>query len=512
MALLGTAAAAAYLEAKFHLSSDVNILWKLYRGEREYLKAGMFAPPQHARNSANETAANGKGNLWFCFYENALQNPEKRCIWTREAQYTYRQTLAKTIQYAHYFYSLGVRRGQLVAFYLQNRPEFIFAWLALWALGCAPATVNYNLAGEGLEHCLRLSGAQVLLVDDDPECVKRVEDSRPVLEGELGFQIVRVDQVPLHSFPDSVLPDDGKDAYDMDGEFSCMLLYTSGTTGMPKGTSFTMRRLYPRAYERRVSSAPDECWYSCMPLYHGTGGITQIVNISVGTTIALGKRFSARSFWPDVRDSESTAFVYVGEAARYLLAAPPSPLDRQHKVRCMHGNGLRPDVWERFRERFGVPRVLEFFSSSEGMLGLLNDNRGPFTSGSVGHHGLLLRFLLRNTFVPVAVDPSTGDIVREANGYAVRQPYTTGGEILVCIPDESAFQGYWRNKEATQKKFVRNVFQQGDLYYRSGDALRRTDDGRWYFLDRLGDTFRWKSENVYVFPCLPLSSPVIDQC
>lgn len=402
-----------------------------------------------------------------------------------------------------------MRRGQLVAFYLHNRAEFLFAWLALWALGCAPATVNYNLGGDALEHCLRLSGAQVLLVDDDPDCVRRIEDRRSVLEGELGFQVVRVDQVPLHSFPDGGLPNDGRDAYDMDGEFSCMLLYTSGTTGMPKGTAFTMHRVFPRAYERRVSAEPDECWYSCMPLYHGTAGIIQIANLSVGVSVALGKKFSPRTFWPDVRDSGTTTFVYVGEAVRYLLAAPPSPLDRQHRVRSMQGNGLRPDVWERFRERFGVPRVLEFFGSSEGMFGLLNDNRGPYTAGCVGHHGLLLRFLLRNTFVPVAIDPNTGDVVREANGYAVRQPYSTGGEILVHIPDESAFQGYWRNAEATQKKFLRNVFQPGDLYYRSGDALRRTDDGRWYFLDRLGDTFRWKSENVYASLSLSVSSPGI---
>lgn len=445
--------------------------------------------------------------MWFLFYEAALQNPDKVIIWTREAQYTYRETLAKTIQYAHYFHSLGVQKGQLVAFYLHNRPEFLFAWLALWSLGCAPATVNYNLAGDALQHCLRLSGAKVVLVDDDPDCVQRIEDSRAVLEGELGFHITQVDQMPLQDFPTSTLPNDGKDAYDMDGEFACMLLYTSGTTGMPKATPFTMHRLYPRACDRRRAAAPDECWYSCMPLYHGTAGIVQIANVSVGVTVALGKKFSARSFWPDVRDSQATTFVYVGEAVRYLLAAPPSPLDREHKLRHMQGNGLRPDVWERFRERFGVQRVVEFFGSSEGMLMLLNDNQGPFTSGSVGHHGLLLRFLLRNTFVPVAIDHNTGDIMREANGYAVRQPYSTGGEILVHIPNEEAFQGYWRNKDATKKKFVRNVFCEGDLYYRSGDALRRTDDGRWYFLDRLGDTFRWKSENVYVvllphYPCV----------
>ncbi|RJE17961.1 Fatty acid transporter [Aspergillus sclerotialis] len=163
----------------------------------------------------------------------------------------------------------------------------------------------------------------------------------------------------------------------------------------------------------------------------------------------------------------------------------------------MYGNGLRPDVWDKFRERFGVPEIAEFFNSTEGIFGLLNYNKGPFTAGSVGHHGGLLRLLLRNTFVPVEIDPNTGDVLRDPKtGFAVRPPYEKGGEIIVAVPNTDAFQGYWKNSEATSKKFLHDVFQKGDLFYRSGDALRRQDDGRWYFLDRLGDTFRWKSENV----------------
>ena len=412
------------------------------------------------------------------------------------------------MKYAHFFHSLGVKPGDLVAFYLQNRPEFLFAWLGLWCLGSAPAAVNYNLSGEALEHCLRVSGAKLVLLDDDPKCVERMEGSRPVIENELGMDIRALDAIPLNSFPGHILPRDGAGAYNMAGDFPCILLYTSGTTGMPKGCAFTMDRLYPRLGDRKSSSQdnPNECWYSCMPLYHGTAGISQMANLIAGVCIALGKRFSVRHFWPDVRDSRATTFVYVGEAVRYLLAAPPSPLDRQHSVESIFGNGLRPDVWDRFRERFGIAQVVEFFNSSEGVFSLINDNRGPFTSGSVGHHGLLLRLLLRNTYIPVAVDPVSGDVLRDAQtGFAVREPYSKGGEILVRIPDESAFQGYWRNQAATDKKFLRDVFAPGDLFYRSGDALRRTDDGRWYFLDRLGDTFRWKSENVYVAG--PIASP-----
>lgn len=216
-----------------------------------------------------------------------------------------------------------------------------------------------------------------------------------------------------------------------------------------------------------------------------------------GTGLCVGKRFSTSRFWNDVHDSKATFFVYVGETARYLLAAPPHPLERKHKVRCMYGNGLRPDVWIRFRERFGVPEVAEFFGSTEGVWGLVNWSRGDYRANCVGHHGALLRHIYRNIYVPVEIDPTTNEIVRDPNvGFAIRKSFEEGGEIMVQIPNEQAFAGYWRNANATAKKIARDVFTKGDLWYRSGDALRRTPDGRWFFLDRLGDTYRWKSENV----------------
>lgn len=234
-----------------------------------------------------------------------------------------------------------------------------------------------------------------------------------------------------------------------------------------------------------------------MPFYHGTGGLLAINNLITGISLAIGKKFSVRTFWDDVRDSDSTWFVYVGETARYLLAAPAHPLEKKHKVRCMIGNGLRPDVWLRFQQRFGVPEVAEFFNSSEGTFITLNYCRGDYQLNAVGHHGGILRFLLKDRFIPVEVNQETNLIVRDPKtGFAKRRSYEEGGEIITKIENEAAFQGYWNAPEATSKKLERNVFEKGDLYVRSGDALRRTSDGKWFFVDRLGDTFRWKSENV----------------
>lgn len=241
----------------------------------------------------------------------------------------------------------------------------------------------------------------------------------------------------------------------------------------------------------------DDRWYDGMPFYHGTGGVQAMTMMMWGITLCIGKKFSTSRFWGEVHDSRSTWITYVGETARYLLAAPPSPLDKDHKVRGMYGNGLRPDVWIKFRERFNVPEVAEFFNSSEGVFGLLNYSRGDYLATCVGHHGAIARYNNRNLIVPVLIDQASGAIARDPKtGFAYRQPYDEGGEIIVQVADVKQFAGYFNNPEATMKKFERDVFKKGDLWYRSGDALRRTSDGRWFFMDRLGDTFRWKGENV----------------
>ena len=231
-------------------------------------------------------------------------------------------------------------------------------------------------------------------------------------------------------------------------------------------------------------------------MYHGTGAITCIKSLLYGVSVAIAPSFSVSTFWSDIRTSESTFFAYVGELARYLVAAPPSPLDKMHHVRHMRGDGMRPDVWGKFRERFGVEEISEFFGSTEGVLGMLNWNKGAWSEGAVGVHGGIQRWLLGDTYVPVEVDYETNDVKRDSEGSVKRRIYEEGGEILIKVPNEAAFAGYVGAEDATKKKFLRDVLRKGDLFYRSGDALRRDKEGRWWFMDRLGDTYRWKSENV----------------
>lgn len=487
-AVAGASAAALYLDARLHISQDLRNQRSVNREIAEFQKK----------------ARSKRSSLWYDFEAQVKRLPAtEQCLWSRAGSYTWRETHAHGCRYASFLLDAGVQPNTLVAFYLQNSADFIFALLGAWAVGSAPALINYNLGGQGLVHCLKISGAKVLLVDADEGCRQRIEEVRGEIEGALGMTIVVVDEDtkakiaarepkrPEDKYREGVKPTD-----------PMCLMYTSGSTGLPKACPFRVGGAFaitkPRIEACGLKPGPNgDRWYNCMPLYHGTGHTVSVSCLTTGVTLCIGKKFSTSNFWKDVRDSDATAFVYVGETARYLLSAPPSPLDKQHRVKLMFGNGLRPDVWRKFGKRFGVETVAEFFNSTEGVFALMNICKGEFTQGSVGHNGVVSRWKLHNVYVPVEIDHETGDMYRDPKtGFARRKPYEEGGEMLVQVASEDAFVGYWRNPEATSKKFVRDVFRKGDLYYRTGDALRRTSDGRWYFMDRLGDTFRWKSENV----------------
>jgi acyl-CoA synthetase (AMP-forming)/AMP-acid ligase II len=347
------------------------------------------------------------------------------------------------------------------------------------------------LAGEALIHCVKVSGAKIVVVDWDPEVVQRVDEVRSVLEGELGMKIIILDEkirTAINTLPARRPSDELRRGMTVD--YPMCLLYTSGSTGHPKAVSFGMGRGSMLGGNRikaiGINPGPNgDRYYICMPLYHGTGGVAMVSSMMAGVTVCIGKKFSTSRFWDEIRDSKSTAFVYVGETARYLLAAPPSPRDKDHKVHLVFGNGMRPDVWMRFRARFNIHTICEFFNSTEGVFSLLNISTGPFTDAAVGHHGGLLRLLLKNVYVAAEIDHETGDIYRDpVTGLGRQKTLEEGGEMLVGVPGEDAFAGYWKNKAATDKKFARDLFKKGDLWYRSGDALRRDKDGRWYFLDR----------------------------
>ncbi|OAP65138.1 hypothetical protein AYL99_01110 [Fonsecaea erecta] len=516
--LAGAAALSAYLNAKFHLGKDLTHIYYQHRGERH-----------QARLKAQH-----KINIWATFCENCDTFADRDCIWysdpgpsssispptTVAHTYTWREAREYACQYAQWFLAAAnVRPGDCVGFYLQNSPDFVLAWLGLLAIGCYPAMINYNLVGGALVHCVKIAECKVLLVDEDFK--DRVLGNNELQQLGVSMHVVdRGFRARLSRLP-ATMPS-AEYTKDVGEKTRLALRYTSGTTGYPKGVMATVGRYYARLASQFTemgihplrSDGSGDRWYICMPMCHSTAGSAVIICMIMPTTLCIGKKFSASRFWDEVRASRSTMATYVGEIARYLLAQPPSASDRQHSLRMVYGNGMRPDVWGRFQERFGIPKVCEFYGSTEGGLSHLNLQEGDFLRDAVGHDGLIRRWQLHDQMVPVLVDAETNEIVRDGTtGFAVRMPYAVGGELLFRLDSEANFVGYWGNREATEKKLARDVFRKGDLWYRTGDSLRRDADGKWSFLDRLGDTFRWKGENVAtaeVSECLGRFPGVID--
>ena len=246
-----------------------------------------------------------------------------------------------------------------------------------------------------------------------------------------------------------------------------------------------------------------------MPLYHGTASLMAFMPcLMIGNSLSLGHKFSSKTFWPDVRASGATVIQYVGETCRYLLAAPPlrdpvtgANLDHDNKVRLAFGNGLRPDVWEKFRNRFGIEAIAEFYGATEGPSALWNLSRNTYSTGAIGRGGTLLRLVAKTRLAIVELDWATELPKRDPKNknYCIRVPPNTPGELIYILDPadiEASYQGYYGNQKASDAKIMRDVFAPGDAWFRTGDTLRLDNEGRFYFVDRIGDTFRWRSENV----------------
>ena len=443
-------AVGAYLNGKYQLGRDLKLIYRVRNAERVYqkaLKADRLSP-------------------WYILAQVCARQPNDRAIWSRDGCYTFKELHDQVVRYAQWLLDEGVKPGQLVAMYLHNSADFMMIMFALLSIGAFPAFINYNLEGKALMHCLAVCESKLLIIDQDTGCQERVEGSRDDIEAA-GTTIVTLnsDLKQRISARPVVVPGDELRNGMKPSDPYC-LIYTSGTTGLPKGCPFTVARVHQLGSHLKppFDGVPGkDLWYCPMPLYHGTGIISTSTALLGGVGIAIAPRFSVSGFWPDIHDSKSTCMIYVGETARYLLAAPKHPLERDHNLRLAYGNGLRPDIWLKFQERFNIPQIGEFFNSSEGVFSLHVHDKGPYLAACVGHHGLILRKLLDGVFVPVRIDHESGGIWRDpVTGLAQRTPYDEGGEILVAIPAKEAFGGYWRNDEATNKRYAMNVFKQGD--------------------------------------------------
>ncbi|XP_036330314.1 long-chain fatty acid transport protein 4 [Rhagoletis pomonella] len=443
------------------------------------------------------------------FQERAKKHPQKPCLVIDNRSLSFQHVEEYTNKVGSYFKARGLKRGDCVALIMETRPEYVCLWLGLSKIGVVTALINSHLRRDSLLHSIKVAKARVIILGTElTEALEEITDD------------IEIKAMPVYQFSDENQRDNDNlhlingaiDLYNalqlqpIEDLRSCiaacspkdklLYVYTSGTTGLPKAAVINnLRYLFMASgiYHLLALRASDVI-YNPLPLYHTAGGILGVGNGLVnGCTISMRKRFSASNFWKDCIKYDCTVAQYIGELCRYLLSTPPKPEDTEHRLRLMFGNGLRPQIWSQFVSRFNIPHIGEVYGSTEG-----NSNLANVTNqvGAVGFIPLIARY-----FYPVQIikcDEETGEPIRSSTGYCIRCPPGETGLLIGKVNPKravTAFNGY-ADKEASEKKLLRNVFSKGDIYFNSGDMMVQDILGYFYFKDRTGDTFRWRGENV----------------
>jgi fatty-acyl-CoA synthase len=421
------------------------------------------------------------------FAQAAAAHPDRPFLRSGKHAYTYGECNRRANRWAAVLTDRGVGQGDVVAVMAHNSPDVVIAMLAIVKLGAIAGLVNHNQRGDVLEHSLGLLSAGILVRDDESAEAVTTVPSDAVPAATLTF-------ADLDAEGDALAADDpGANANpaitdSLRAENAAFYIFTSGTTGYPKASIMSHGRWHLAMIGMggaAVRLRSDDVMFCALPMYHNNALTVSLGSVlAAGACLAVSEKFSASRFWDEIIEADATAFCYIGELCRYLLAQPPKPVDRAHRVRMAVGNGLRPEIWDEFQSRFGIDRIVEFYSASESNIGFANI------------------FGLRNTvgFSPqlraiVEVDVATGEPIRDARGRCRRVPRGQPGLLLGHISALSRLDGY-TDPEATEKKIVRDVFRRGDAYFNTGDLVYSQGFGHIAFADRLGDTFRWKGENV----------------
>jgi fatty-acyl-CoA synthase len=439
------------------------------------------------------------------FEKCADQFPTQTALMFEGKSLTYQQMDTMANRYAHWGRQRGLKAGDTVALFMPNRMEYLPIWLGLNKLGVVTALINNSLTGSGLAHCINISVSSLTLVDTSTMAAfqeiqsqierhqalwvldlpreQETENCRSLDAAVKGVSTVRPDRTPRADLKASAV---------------ALYIYTSGTTGLPKAAKISNARaqMYMKAFAGLTHMKPGDRLYCVLPLYHATAGLCAAgAALMNGAALVLKRKFSASQFWSDVRSQGITHIVYIGELCRYLVNSPPAPNpddETRHKVRMAFGNGMRPEVWDHFKSRFNIPAIVEFYGSTEGNVSLFNlDGK----SGAIGRVPKLLRDKFNVRLVKFDVESEMPE--RGMNGLCIECRPGEIGEALGQIAHDArhAYSGY-ADKAASQKKVLTDVFRKGDSWFRTGDLMKQDKYGYLYFVDRIGDTFRWKGENV----------------
>ncbi|XP_053345546.1 hsFATP2a_ACSVL_like domain-containing protein [Clarias gariepinus] len=435
-----------------------------------------------------------------CFVDAVRKHPHKPFIHFTGETHSYSDVDRESNKVARALQEVaGLKQGDVVALFLGNDPRFIWIWLGLAKLGCASALLNFNIRSKSLLHCFSCCGANVLVVDE--ELCSAVEEILPALR-EKGIRVYvlsdacstdgikGISQAIAQASDEALSP---SLRANVKYTSTALYIYTSGTTGLPKAATVTHEKVWAASFIQGVSGVTSkDVFYINLPLYHSAGFLIGFTGcIERGNTVVLRRKFSATQFWDDCKKYNVTVMQYIGETMRYLCNTPKRDNDRDHKVKIAIGNGVRSDVWNEFLGRFGNIHVRELYASTEGNIGFINYTTKVGVVGRVNY--------LHKKFFPYSLikfDIEKEEPVRNADGFCVPVAPGEPGLLVGKITIKSPFAGYAGNKQQTEKKRLRDVFVKGDLYFNSGDLLKIDHENFVYFQDRVGDTFRWKGENV----------------
>jgi fatty-acyl-CoA synthase len=404
-------------------------------------------------------------------------------------------------RYARWALEQGVSKGDVVCLLMPNQPDYLAIWLGISRIGGVVSLLNTNLRGPQIAHCINIVAPAHVIVAG--ELIEALEGALPDLQRSTSIW-VHGDARAAYSRVD--LEMEGQSGETLSAAEAApptiadlaLHIYTSGTTGLPKAANVSHLRLmqWSHWFAGLMGTGPDDRMYNCLPMYHSVGGVLATGAVLVGGgSVVIREGFSAHGFWNDVRNWDCTLFQYIGELCRYLLSVEPRAEDGKHRIRMCCGNGLRPDVWRGFQARFRIPRILEFYAATEGNVSLFNVEGRPGAVGRVPSY-LAHRF----PAALVKFDYETEQPLRDGRGRCLPCAVDEVGEAIGKIPTRgsqtgSPFEGY-TSKEASERKVLRDVFDAGDAWFRTGDLMRKDAQGYFYFVDRIGDTFRWKGENV----------------
>jgi fatty-acyl-CoA synthase len=410
---------------------------------------------------------------------------------------TYLALTERANRYARWALAQKLATGDTVCLLMPNRPEYLAVWLGITSVGGVVSLLNTQLRGQSLAHCIDIVAARHVIVAADliDEFRSATISSRPKIWSHGNDDYACIDR-EIETFPGAPLG--VAERRNVTIADRALTIYTSGTTGLPKAANVSHHRLLQWSlwFAGLMNAGPDDRMYDCLPLYHSVGGVVATGALLVrGGSVAIAEKFSAQRFWDDIVRWDCTLFQYIGELCRYLANAPQHPGERAHRLRLCAGNGLRADVWERFQRRFDIPKILEFYAATEGNVSLYN------VEGKVGAIGRVPPFLKhRFPLALVKFDDATGAPARGDDGRCIRCATGEVGEAIGKIRGGALstggdFEGYTSAAD-TGHKILRDVFEPDDAWYRTGDLMRMDSGSFYYFVDRVGDTFRWKGENV----------------